>query len=382
MISIPVGTLIPTSGAAPGLGYDMVSSVGFLAWAVGDEARCSVITPDNHPLGADMDLSFYESSPSVAKRHAWRVETLLLRPGVHTGNAKTACEARTVDAVSPSTAHLVGLTSTPITGLTEPGRVGGTAVIAGDLLSVTLRRIEASADADPERIRLHHLRVTSRGLGEAPSPCPGRTGAIMLAVRDLFNESAGGFISDDFILRAINRCRETLAVEGYWRRESWAAVRSGVSRVNLLDEIADFQDLVSVRFSGADRPMTRFSSFGAFMEAEARNASPGTPTHYFERNGVLHIWPRPAEDAASGLEIRHSYLPPELSCRPGECDPPVPRGHDAVFTYFALRQAFLRDRHAAGADAKVREYTQMYEAEKLKLLGEGAPTAATLRGYR
>ena len=38
------------------------------------------------------------------------------------------------------------------------------------------------------------------------SDCSGRVGKIMDSVKDLFNETSEAFLSDEFILRSINRC--------------------------------------------------------------------------------------------------------------------------------------------------------------------------------
>jgi len=43
------------------------------------------------------------------------------------------------------------------------------------------------------------------------SDCEGRVGAIIDTARDLFNETAGGFLVDAFILRSINRCQQDIA---------------------------------------------------------------------------------------------------------------------------------------------------------------------------
>ena len=53
-----------------------------------------------------------------------------------------------------------------------------------------------------------------------------------------------------------------------------------------------------------------------------------------------------------------------------------------IFVYFVLQQAFLRDRHAPGADVKFQEYMRLYEQEKQALLGEGETASMLLRPYR
>jgi hypothetical protein len=53
-----------------------------------------------------------------------------------------------------------------------------------------------------------------------------------------------------------------------------------------------------------------------------------------------------------------------------------------VFVHFVLQEAFLRDRHAPGADTKFHEFRNLYEQEKQDLLGEGDTSHMLLRPYR
>jgi hypothetical protein len=75
-------------------------------------------------------------------------------------------------------------------------------------------------------------------------------------------------------------------------------------------------------------------------------------------------------------------MPEELTCSSVNPNPSIPRAHDMIFVYFTLKQAFLRDRHAPGADVKFQEYLRLYEMEKQRLLGEGDPPLLALRSYR
>jgi len=49
---------------------------------------------------------------------------------------------------------------------------------------------------------------------------------------------------------------------------------------------------------------------------------------------------------------------------------------------YALRQAFLRDRNAPGADLKFQEYSRLYELEKRRLLGVTEPASAIIKPRR
>jgi hypothetical protein len=214
------------------------------------------------------------------------------------------------------------------------------------------------------------------------SNCAGRAAFIVDTVRDLFNESGGGFLSDEFILRSINRCQKELAQEDYWRRESWIGCVARAGRIDLLTAIPDYQRIHQVYFSGCSEPMTALGSFREYEELKTSSIVVGIPQYYIIQNTAMYVWPAPAEDLQSGFCVYHSYLPADITCTPINPDPPIPRAHDTVFVHYVLKEAFLRDRHAPGADIKFQEYSALYEREKQKLLGEGDPSNLSVRSYR
>jgi len=210
----------------------------------------------------------------------------------------------------------------------------------------------------------------------------GRVDRIIDTVRDLFNESAAGFLPDEFILRSMNRCQEDLAMENYWRDETWIQAEQGVNRIDLLTAIPRFQDLHQVRFTGCAVPMTPLDNFKDYQDLAASPVPTGTPQYYVVQNNTLYVWPAPAFSAESGFCVYHSYLPEDLTCSAESPDPRVPRAHDMVYVYFVLKLAFLRDRHAPGADAKFAEYSRLYEMQKQSLLGQGDPPRLAVRPSR
>jgi hypothetical protein len=214
------------------------------------------------------------------------------------------------------------------------------------------------------------------------SDCQGRVGAIIDTARDLFNEAAAGFLTDAFILRNINRCQQDIAQEDYWRRETLIPSVRGSNEISLLTLIPQYQHVHQLHFAGSRDPMTPLGSFEEYLELKSDSNTPGTPQYYVLQNNTLFVCPPPDGDSESGFRLYHSYLPDDLTCSALNPDPPIPKAHDIVFVYFVLKQAFLRDRHAPGADTKFQEYTALYEREKQKLLAAGNPPGLALRSYR
>ena len=144
----------------------------------------------------------------------------------------------------------------------------------------------------------------------------------MDSVRDLFNESSEAFISDEFILRSINRCLQDIAQEDYWRAETWVPAAAGVNQIDLTEALPDYQSLHQVRFSGGASPMVSLGSYKEYDELRAASNSPGIPEYYVIQNNTLFVWPPPAADLPSGFFLYHSYLPDDLTCSPENPDPP------------------------------------------------------------
>ncbi|HMK35310.1 MAG TPA: hypothetical protein VK463_09610 [Desulfomonilaceae bacterium] len=382
MAAILVDKLIATPGAAPEEGYDPVSQAGYSQWRVGDEARFSVIVSEDYRKGSDYFLSLRESSPSASAKHGWQVATSLLRCGLHATNEQTAYQTFSCEFSADTTPNQLTSRKFAVTGSVSPGIVAGLPVQAQDILSFRLTRVSASVDEDPEPIRIFGIALEVYTDSTRRSACAGRVGKIIDAVRDLFNESTAGFLSDDFILRGINRCQQDLAQEDYWRTESCIPCVAGSYRVNLMTAIPNYQRLHQVYFNGQCFPMTPLGSFSEFEELRTGANVSGQPECYVVQNDSLFVWPTASADLASGFCVYHSYLPDDLTCSDVNPNPPLPRAHDILFVYYVLREAFLRDRHAPGADVKFQEYSVLYEREKQKLLGEATQTNLKVRSYR
>lgn len=382
MSRIAIDKVIPTTGAVPQEDYDPVSHAGFTLWEAGDEACFSLVVPDTYVTGNDFSLQILESSPSPALSHKWQVNTSLIRPGVHVTDEQTFSEICSSQFQSSPIADRLFRRTIVVTGAQSAGTVNGLAIQSGDLLCLTLTRIAASQDEDPQPIKVLDLSLdVSMGIGPV-SGHPGRIGHIIDTVRDLFNEGSGGFISDDFILRTVNRCLQDLAQHDYWRTETSIPCESEVYRVDLTAAIPSFQSVHQVRYHGSASPMTCLGSYVEFDQMRSAGTASGIPEYYVVQNTDLLVWPPPASGSESGFSVYHSYVPADLACSDGNVNPPIPRAHDMVFVYFVLKQAFLRDRHAPGADGKFQEYTLLYDRAKQALLGQSEAPVLSLRPHR
>jgi hypothetical protein len=382
MAQIQVDRLIPTFNAAPVESYDPISQAGYSEWSVENEALFSVIVSADYRTGSNFFLRLQESSPSVSATHVWEVTTALLRPGVHVTGEQVVCETFVQESVSSATADQLTSRKFAVAGAGKPGCINGLSLQPQDVLSFRLKRVEASTNEDPDPVKVFGISLEVCADPAVSSHCAGRVGKIVDAVRDLFNESAGAFLPDGFILRSINRCLQDLAQEDYWRTETWIPSVSGTYRTDLSMAIPQYQRLHQVYFNGRRCPMKPLGSFQEYEELKVGSTGNGSPEYYVAQNGSFFVWPPPSADLESGFCVYHSYSPDELTCSDLNPNPPIPKAHDALFAYYVLREAFLRDRHAPGADAKFQEYSMLYEKEKQKLLGEGSQPNLAVRSYR
>jgi hypothetical protein len=382
MAQILVDRLVSTSGSAPVESYDSDSQASYFEWRQDDEAQFAATVSPDYRTGSNFFLRLQETSPSSSANHAWLVNTALLRPGVYTTGGQVVSETFAQEYVSSGTPGQLTSRKFPVTGAEKAGYVAGMQIQAQDVLSFLLKRVAASANEDPDSVRTIGICLEVYADSATSSNCAGRVGRIADAVRDLFNESTGGFLPDGFILRSMNRCLQDLAQEDYWCTETWIPSVAGSYRIDLPREIPDYQRLHQVYFNGQHCPMTPLGSFQEYEELKVRSIGSGCPEHYVVQNNTLFVWPAPSTNQESGFCLYHSYLPEELTCSDVNPNPSTPKAHDSLFVYYVLKEAFLRDRHAPGADVKFQEYSMLYEKEKHKILGEGSQPNLAVRSYR
>lgn len=379
---IPIQRLTSASGAVPTETYDPVSLAVYWEWELEDEAYFSVIVPQKFDPGTNAVLVLQESTPSVSARHRWQFTCSLIRPGVHGTNEAAPTETFLSEIISPENPNRLVSRSITVTGASVQGHIAGIQIAPADLLGFSMKRVSASSGEDQGAIRVFGLSLEFWTEDTSVSECAGRCGAIVDAVRDLFNENTGGFLPDKFILRSINRCLRHLTQEDYWRRESWLPCIAGSNRISLLAAVPDFQRLHHIYYSGCPVPMKPLGSFQEYEELKTGSDSTGIPECYVVENTDLYVWPRAPQSLESGFCMYHSYLPEDITCSSVNPDPPIPGAHDLLFVYYVLKEAFLRDRHAPGADVKFHEYSALYEQEKQRLLGAGDSPHLGLRSYR
>ena len=379
MATINIDTLGATDGPSPSNRYDPESSLSFIEFRPGDQALLMFRVPDDFDTTGSISLMFDELVPASAFVYSWKTNTGVRKNGSNPGDvSSTAQNSASFDSYD---AGMYGRIVTRSMAVTQDGL----AIAPGDIGSIRLEYSCVEGEPCPEHLlTLAYRVITLEGEPTVPTPVnSGRLAEIAREARDLFNEEAGVFLSDEFVVRAVNSCVRDIARENYWSAETWLAAVEGQDTIDVSQAIPDAQEIHRIWFRDVATPMTRLETFDALMEISRQCPKTGVPEYYFARDNLIRIVPGPSLNLEHGFYVHYSRIPPPLGLSLGEnTEPPVPRSFDSIFTLFVLMRAFLRDRNAPGADLKFREYSQLYEIEKRRLLESSQPASVKLRTLR
>ncbi len=377
-----VESLLPLSEAAPCHDYDPASGTAYTVWQLLDAGLFYLVIPERYVPRTDIFLRIDETTKSFGFNHAWEITTTLLRPCLNPVDLESPRQTVRLECVSPESPIQISRRVIQATGIQHPGCVGIEAMQSGDLISLELRRVPATSLEDPLGVRVFHLQVGIQLSDIRVSTCPGRLGYIIDSVRDLFNEASQSFISDEFILRSVNRCVRELAQANYWCKETLIAASVGVERIDLGSVIPDLQNIHQVCFQQPEQIMERVPNFREFTSLRSPRLGLNRPQYYTVQGNMLYVYPPPSSDADPGFIVFHSYLPPEIQCVGELSQPPVPPAYDAMLGRYVLKEAFLRDRSSPDANIMFQHYSNMYEQDKQRLLGQATPSSLSLRPTR
>ncbi len=380
MQSILIDSLFTTSAPSPSNSRDQITQAACSLWESGDEAGFSITAPSNYVTGSNLRLEIHESSASPSMSHSWTV-TAILSKEVN-GQTVTHTDSSTHRFVSPATPGYRSNRIMIVTGSPTPGTINNQAILPGDFLSFIIRRSNPSSGDDPLEIRVFSISLLYEATTPEIYPCAGRVGIIAKNVRDLFNEPNADYLTDDFILNAINRCQQDIASEGYWQKSAWIPTVKGQDEIDLMSVIPDYVDVYQITWGPQRLRMTPLTSLKQFLRLRAILSVPGTPEYFLVQSGRLMILPAPSMVLSEGLLVQFSYSPPSLTCSEHNPNPDLPPSHDQLFVYFALSQAFLKDRAAPGADVKFHEYHGLYQNLKKRLIANADPMNPAIRPLR
>ena len=379
MATINIDTLGATDGTSPSNRYDPESSLSLIEWRPGDQALLMFRVPDDYDTTGSISLRFDELVPSSAFAYSWETTTGVRKNGSNPGDVSSmAQDSANFDSYD------AGISGRVVTRSISVNQ-DDLAIAPGDIVSIRLEYSCVENEPCPEHLlTLAYRVVTLEGEPTVPAPVSSdRLAEITREARDLFNEEAGVFLSDEFVVRAVNSCVRDIARENYWSAETWVAAVIGQDTIDVSQAIPDALEIHRIWFGDLTTPMNRLETFDELRDISLQCPKTGVPEYYLARDNLVRIVPGASLNSEHGFYVHYSRIPPALGLSPGDnTEPPVPRSYDSIFTLFVLRQAFLRDRNAPGAELKFREYSQLYEIEKKRLLESAQPASVKLRTLR
>lgn len=351
--------------------------VAYTSWDLNDAGQFVATVLDSYTVGSAIAVRLSEATLSTAKNHKWQLVVTLFRAGSGTIATETITQQYQCGLVADL------LTLRTIT-IATAGEVNGVAVAAGDFITVTLTRIAATSDDDPNPIQMYaqsYVQETTAGAGTGD--CLGRVGEIIANVRDLFNDEGGGDIENDStIIGWMNRCQAEMAKAHTWRKTAYLTLVSGQRQYDLLSSPDDFVGLFGVKWASTGRPLSNAPDRATWNAMTVPSRSGAQPFWYFLEGGSkLEVDPIPTSGVSSGLLLEYSYLPDDLGCDTGYT-PVLAEAYDIAYVHYCLSEGFKRDRQAPGAAEKAQTYRELYERTLQDILGSahGATSWGTCSG--
>lgn len=180
---------------------------------------------------------------------------------------------------------------------------------------------------------------------------------VFKAVKRQFGDESGVQITDDDISRWVDDAQMDIIVNNSEVNASFAQINvvAGQTAYPVKDNISDIFIVQSVHYNG------EYIRALSFQEAQAeiiKNTQPGegsgAPMFWYERAGVIHLYPRPAGDLTAGLSIFYSAKPAAIT---GTTDAlTVPDHYFSTVVNYCLTQAYMLDENAQMAQVTSQTY--------------------------
>ncbi len=363
----PIERFFSTGGTQPIETVHGTSGVVYDAWTVLNEQGFTKRVPGGFVAGSLIYINMSETTAGVSLRHKWTASVSLIKADADT-TAMDISETFTAEFVSPA---LANRETNRTLGITDSaGLINGVAPAAGDILNVKLSRTAASTNEDGNPINVITYNLQTIIDQAAISGCLGRVGTIIDRVFTLFNEISGEHLSAAEVLDWLNQCTSFVAQREYWRAVTALDSVANQEEYDLLTLIPNLERVYRVRWvgdsTGYELPVIQTRD--EYDRFKRDNRSTSGRQVLIDAN-ILSIWPVPAGSATGVIEVYHSEYPGDLGCT-SDYTPRIPRGHDNLYVYFALKEAFAKDANSAKARTMLPYYQQKFTDELNRLFGQ------------
>ena len=367
--SEPIERFFSTGGTQPTAGYDVTSGVLYDAWALTNVQGFTKRVPLGYITGSALNVAVSESTPGSSKRHKWQAVVTLIRANSTTTDV-AASETFTVEVVAPSTANQESNQVVPLNDAS--GQINGLDPRPSDIINVALSRIAATTNEDPNSIKVITYDLQTIIDQAAVSGCLGRVGKIIDRVFKLFNEISGEHLTSAEILDYLNQCSEYVTQREYWRATTLLDAVASQEDYDLLTLITNYERTLRLRWMTDTKPqeMRIYQDRDSYdrHKYESVLGAPGRYVGFIDSN-TLYVWPIPTANATGAIEVYHSQYPGDLGCT-DDYTPKIPAGHDMLYVYFALVQAFQKDMPSSKSAKALAVYEPKMQMELNRLFGQ------------
>jgi hypothetical protein len=344
------------SGHEPAAGSD---SLGLSRdHALDDGATATFTVSPTYTAGTELVLKLHEATASVSKTHAWEASVQL-----NGGTAEVFDDEFVAGTVADTLMYKT-------LAISSGGQINGVAIAGGDLVGITLTRVAASEDEDPEDLRLYAVSVGETLADLTVGGCAGRVGKLVDRIMKQTKEIRGTFITAAQCLAWINECKDDLAQEGCWPDGSddidMVASQATYSLTALVSDIATLTDLVwiatdtslvSMSASDLQKVKSQLSGFTTYSQ----------PMVYHQRGDEIELYPVPVSNDSAALQVKYDRIPDDLGCTE-DFTPEFPAAFDKVFYHYALREYWDMDSGSKAGAANYMKHSQLYERAKADVL--------------
>lgn len=182
-------------------------------------------------------------------------------------------------------------------------------------------------------------------------------GDIFRAVKRQFGDESGVQITDEDISRWVDDAQSDIIVNNSDVNASFAQINviANQTAYPIKDHVANVFIIQSIHYNG------EYLRNMSFQEAQAeiiKKTQPGehsgVPMFWYERAGVIHLFPKPASSISAGLGVFYSARPTAIT---GNTTPlSVPDHFFSTIVNYCLSQAYLLDENAQMAQITSQNY--------------------------
>lgn len=167
---------------------------------------------------------------------------------------------------------------------------------------------------------------------------------VVTAVKRQFGDESGVEITDSDISRWVDDAQREILLNNPDINAAMVQINvtAGTTAYPLMSNVPNIFAIQSVHYDGEVIQNMSFVEAQQFIIR--KDTGEGAPTIWYERSGVLNLYPKPSADIVGGLSVFYNKLPTAVSALTDSLT--VPDSYFKSVVDFCLTQAYLLDENA------------------------------------